>query len=98
MANRKTTQPASNKAEILDAVVMLAREKDISEDLIIGAIEEACKAAYRKNIKKGTAPLNLAVSLTRQFGIQVFARKVVVEEIEDEANQITLEDLMGERE
>ena len=92
MANRKTTQPASNKAEILDAVVMLAREKDISEDLIIGAIEEACKAAYRKNIKKGTAPLNLAVSLTRQFGIQVFARKVVVEEIEDEANQITLEE------
>ena len=54
MANRKAAQPASNKAEILDAVVMLAREKDISEDLIIGAIEEACKAAYRKNIKKGT--------------------------------------------
>ena len=33
MANRKAAQPASNKAEILDAVVMLAREKDISEDL-----------------------------------------------------------------
>ena len=86
------TQPASSKAEILDAVVMLAREKDISEDLIIGAIEEACKAAYRKSIKKGTAPLNLAVSLTRQYGIQVFARKYVVEEVEDDSNQITLEE------
>ena len=92
MAGKKMTQPASSKAEILDAVVMLAREKDISEDLIIGAIEEACKAAYRKSIKKGTAPLNLAVSLTRQYGIQVFARKYVVEEVEDDSNQITLEE------
>ncbi len=92
MALKKGMQPASSKADILDSVVTLAREKDISEDLIIGAIEEACKAAYRKSIKKGTAPLNLAVSLTRQYGIQIFARKIVSEEIEDESNQISLEE------
>ena len=74
MALKKGMQPASSKADILDSVVTLAREKDISEDLIIGAIEEACKAAYRKSIKKGTAPLNLAVSLTRQYGIQIFQK------------------------
>ena len=84
--------PAQNKDNILDAVVFLAREKDISEDLIINAIEEACKAAYRKNIKRGAAPLNLSVSLTRQFGIQVFARKVITDEVEDDANQISLEE------
>ena len=91
-ATRKNTAPAPAKSDILDAVVMLAREKDISEDLIISAIEEACKAAYRKSIKKGSAPANLAVSLTRQKGVQVFARKLVVDEVEDEANQIALDD------
>ena len=91
-ATRKNTAPAPAKSDILDAVVMLAREKDISEDLIISAIEEACKAAYRKSIKKGSAPANLAVSLTRQKGVQVFARKLVVDEVEDEANQISLDD------
>ena len=89
--NRKAAPQAPAKSDILDAVVMLAREKDIGEDLIISAIEEACKAAYRKSIKKGTAPANLAVSLTRQKGVQVFARKLVCEEVEDETNQISLE-------
>ena len=90
--NRKTAPQAPAKSDILDAVVMLAREKDIAEDLIISAIEEACKAAYRKSIKKGSAPANLAVSLTRQKGVQVFARKLVCEEVEDETNQISLEE------
>ena len=90
--NRRTAPQAPAKSDILDAVMMLAREKDISEDLIISAIEEACKAAYRKSIKKGSAPANLAVSLTRQKGVQVFARKLVCEEVEDEANQISLEE------
>ncbi len=84
--------PKNPKAEILDAVLALAREKDISEDLIINAIEEACKAAFRKNLKRPGAPMNLAVSLTRQNGVQVFARKVVTEEVEDENIQISLED------
>ncbi|MBQ1892680.1 MAG: transcription termination/antitermination protein NusA [Clostridia bacterium] len=90
--NRKAAPQAPAKSDILDAVVMLAREKDIGEDLIISAIEEACKAAYRKSIKKGSAPANLAVSLTRQKGVQVFARKLVCEEVEDETNQISLEE------
>ena len=54
--SRRTAPQAPAKSDILDAVVMLAREKDISEDLIISAIEEACKAAYRTSIKKGSAP------------------------------------------
>ncbi len=90
MASKAT--PKNPKAEILDAVLALAREKDISEDLIINAIEEACKAAFRKNLKRPGAPMNLAVSLTRQNGVQVFARKVVTEEVEDENIQISLED------
>ena len=91
MASSKVP-PKNPKAEIVDAVLALAREKDISEDLIIGAIEEACKAAFRRNLKRGGAPMNLAVSLTRQNGVQVFARKVVSEEIEDENNQISMEE------
>ena len=87
---------ANSQTEIIDAVRALAHEKDISEDMLIGAIEEALKAAYRKNVsRESAAPANLAVSLDRTTGIaHVFARKTITEEVEDAANQITLEEAL----
>jgi N utilization substance protein A len=92
-ATKKTTVQ-SREAEIIDAVHALATEKDISEDMLFGAIEEALKAAYKKNVsREETAPANLSVTLDRHTGIaHVFARKLITDEIEDEANQITLEE------
>ena len=84
----------SREAEIIDAVRALAAEKDISEDMLFGAIEEALKAAYKKNISRNeAAPANLSVTLDRHTGVaHVFARKLITDEIEDEANQILLEE------
>ena len=83
-----------NKSEIVDAIESLAKLKDISVDLIMEAVEEGCKAAYRKYTKRGTAPMNLAVVISRLNDVQVFARKIVVaaDELEDELQQITLEE------
>ncbi|MBQ8536162.1 MAG: S1 RNA-binding domain-containing protein, partial [Clostridia bacterium] len=80
------------KPEMIEAISLLAKEKDISEELLYNAIEEALKAAYKKNLTKNQAvPANLAVSINRQNGqVQVFARKLIVPEVEDEGNQITL--------
>jgi transcription termination/antitermination protein NusA len=88
----KTDKP--QKSEIIEAIKALAKEKDISEELLFGAIEEALKAAYRKNLTKGEAiPANLAVVVSRTDGVaHVYARKLIVPEVEDEGNQITLED------
>ena len=80
------------KANILTAVEALAREKDIDKELIISAIEEACKVAFRKNQKLGLNAKDITVYLTYQHGIQVLERKVVSEVVEDEFKQITLEE------
>lgn len=83
-----------DRSEIIEAISMLAKEKDISEELLFNAIEEALKAAYKKNLPKhAPVPASLAVSINRQTGAaQVFARKLIVEEVEDEGNQISLSD------
>lgn len=82
---------AAHKSEMMDAIEALAKAKDISVDQIVSAVEEGCKAAYRKLVKRGAnAPMNLSVVLSREHDVQIFARKVVVEEVEDESQQISL--------
>ena len=82
------------KSEVVEAIKALAKEKEISEEALFTAIEEAIKAAYKKNLNKNeTIPSNLDVTLDRNTGItSVYARKLISEEVEDEANQISLED------
>jgi transcription termination/antitermination protein NusA len=94
MKATKKTPVQTREAEIIDAVHALATEKDISEDMLFGAIEEALKAAYKKNVSRDVvAPSNLSVTMDRTTGVaHVFARKLITDEIEDEANQILLED------
>ena len=96
MRTTKTTQQQKGHKEIVDAVKALASEKGIDEDILFSAIEEAMKAAYKKNTaREDTVPTNLSVTLDRNTGdAHVFARKSIVEEIEDEANQITLEEAL----
>ncbi len=82
----------ARKSEMMDAIEALAKAKDISVDQIVSAVEEGCKAAYRRFIKRGqNAPLNLSVVLSREHDVQIFARKVVAEEVEDDSQQISLE-------
>lgn len=92
-ATKKTTEQ-NREAEIIDAVRALASEKDISEDMLFSAIEEALKAAYKKNVSRNeVVPANLSVTLDRRTGVaHVLARKLITDEIEDTANQIMLED------
>ncbi len=94
MKASKKAPVQSREAEIIDAVRALAAEKEISEDMLFGAIEEALKAAYKKNVSRNeVAPTNLSVTLDRRTGVaHVFARKLITDVIEDAANQITMED------
>ena len=82
---------AARKSEMMDAIENLAKAKDISLDQIVSAVEEGCKAAYRRNVK-GVPPVNLSVVLSREHDVQIFARKVVSEVVEDESQQISLEE------
>ena len=83
----------ARKSEMMDAIEALAKAKDIPMEQIISAVEEGCKVAYRRYIKRGqNQPLNLSVVLSREHDAQIFARKVVSEEVEDETQQISLSD------
>ena len=81
------------KSEIIEAIKLLAKEKDIPEERLFSAIENAMKAAFRKNLPKGAVePANMVVNVSREDGsTKVYARMTVVEEVEIPASQITLE-------
>lgn len=67
--------------EFIQAVEDLEREKSISKDLLIDAIESALVSAYKKNY--GTSQ-NVRVNIDRETGdIDVFMRKDIVEEVVD---------------
>ncbi|MDO5435403.1 MAG: transcription termination factor NusA [Clostridia bacterium] len=82
------------KSEVVEAIHLLAKEKGINEETLFTTIEEALKAAFRKNQTKDVAvPSNLDVTVNRDDGsAHVYARKLIVEEVEDKANQISLEE------
>ncbi len=76
--------------EFIDAIYDLEKEKGISKDILIEAIELALVSAYKKNY--GTSQ-NVRVNIDKESGdIDVFMRMDVVEEIEDELTQISLEE------
>ena len=83
--------------EVIEAVGLLAKEKGISKEVLFSAIEEALKSAYRKNFKKGTVSgQNVDVSIDRTTGaVQVFARKIIVENVEDDSQEISLQEARG---
>lgn len=78
--------------EFIEAIAALEKEKDISKDILIEAIESALVSAYKKNY--GTSQ-NVRVNIDREEGdIDVFMRKDVVEEVEDDMIEISLEDAL----
>lgn len=78
-----------NKEFIL-AIEDLEREKEISKDMLIEAIESALVSAYKKNY--GTSQ-NVRVNIDRETGdIDVFMRRDIVEEVVDPFVEVSLEE------
>lgn len=77
-------------SELLDALNLLEKEKGISKDVLIEAIEAALISAYRRNFNQAQ---NVRVDLNLETGkMRVFARKEVVEEVFDPRLEISLEE------
>ena len=76
--------------EFLDALNDLEREKNISKDDIISAIEKAVKTAYERNYGKEQ---DVDVVVDRESGeVMVLLSKEVVEEVENNAVEVSLEE------
>lgn len=76
--------------ELLDALDALEKQKGISRDVLVEAIEAALVTAYKRNFNQAQ---NVRVDLNIDNGTMlVYSRKDVVEEVEDERLHISLED------
>ncbi|WP_368504086.1 transcription termination factor NusA [Alkalihalophilus sp. As8PL] len=80
-------------SEFMDALTTLEKEKGISKDVIIEAIEAALISGYKRNFSQAQ---NVRVDVNRDNGsIRVFARKTIVEEVFDARLEISLEEAKG---
>ncbi len=76
--------------ELIEALNILEKEKDISKEVLLEAIENSLITAYKNHFGKAD---NVKVTIDRETGdYTIFAEKEVVEEVEDKTMQITLED------
>lgn len=76
-------------SELMLALEQIEKEKGISRDVIIEAIEKSLLDACKKDFGKSD---NITVNMDRETGaIEVYAAKTVVEEVTDNATEIALE-------
>lgn len=74
--------------EFLEALRDLEKERNISADVILEAIEAALISAYKKNFGSSQ---NVRVEINRETGdYHVYSRKTIVEELEDARMEISL--------
>ena len=89
---KKITQeePRDN---VLDAIKMLAKERGIEEEELITAVEEGIVTAFRREFSGSQSIEHVEAEIDRETG-EIFVYKLVevVEEVEDEANQISITD------
>jgi transcription termination/antitermination protein NusA len=77
-------------SELFDALTLLEKEKGISKDIIIEAIEAALISAYKRNFNQAQ---NVRVDLNLATGtMRVFARKDVVQEVYDTRLEISVDE------
>ncbi len=76
--------------EIIEALNQLEREKGISKEFIMEAIEKSLNSACEKDFGKD---IECSVQMNRETGeIKVFAKKIVVEEVYDSRTEMSIED------
>ena len=79
-------------SDFMNAIDDLIKEKGLTKEIVMEAIESALVAAYKKNY--GTSQ-NVRVAFDGGMeGLEVLMRKDVVEEVEDEFTQISLEEAL----
>ena len=90
MAARKTKTTKADRSELIEALDAIEKEKQISKDIILEAIENSLLAACKDQFGKSE---NIRVNIDRDTGdVKVYAEREVVEDdlVEDDMMQIGL--------
>ncbi|GBC81451.1 Transcription termination/antitermination protein NusA [bacterium HR10] len=82
---------ANPRSPIAESIELLSREKNIDPEAVITALKEAIRRAYEKQFKATGEEID--VEYNPETGqIEIFARKVVVEQVTDPAREISVEE------
>src|SRR5829696_1529224 len=76
-------------ASIGQSIDAVCKEKGIDREVVIEAVKEAVRAAARKQFKSGE---EIQVEWTPETGLEIFASKVVVEEVENPGRELSLDE------
>ncbi len=80
------------KNEFALAFNEVLEEKQLSKDIILGAIESAMVSAYRRAVNASTAQ-HVEAKVDAETGkVAIFAEKEVVEEVQEDKTEVTLEE------
>ncbi len=86
----KKVNKTNNNEELILALDALCKEKQISKDVLLDALTAALVSAYKRNFNSAQ---NVVVNINDTTGeINVYAQKEVVELVENEHEQISLDD------
>ncbi len=84
-----------NFKNLLKAMTLIETDRQISQEIVVEALEEAIAKAYRKHVD--IPDILVRVDINQKNGkIKVFQQYTVVEELEDEELEITLKDAKEE--
>lgn len=91
LVKRRENMEEMNVKQLVMAVKTIAEEKNLPEDTVMSVIEQAIAAAWRRD--NGERDQEVRAELNINDGTaKVFVMHTVVEEVEQPASQITLED------
>ena len=80
------------KNEFALAFNEVLEEKQLSKEIILGAIESAMVSAYRRAVNASTAQQVEAKVDTETGKVTIFAEKEVVEDVQEEKTEVTLDE------
>jgi N utilization substance protein A len=76
-------------ASIAQSIDALCKEKGVDREIVIEAMKEAVRAAARKQFKSGE---EIQVEWSSENGFELFASKVVVDEVTNPGKELSLEE------
>jgi len=76
-------------SSIAQNIEALCQEQGIERDLVIEAMKEAVRAAAKKQFKSGE---DIQVDWNAETGIELSASKVVVDEVENPATELSIDE------
>jgi len=87
----KANEPAINSTELIEAMNALEKESGIQKEYLLESIETALVTAYKRNFD--CEEENVKVTMDKETGeIHIYVEKEIVEEVQNDKTQITLED------